>query len=172
MPYSNGSLRPWAASVLGSLNIKSVVDVGSGAGDNLNFFKSIFPGAHWTAIEVWQPYVTKFDLYTRYDAVIEADARTLEPWPKSDLCIFGDVLEHMTKPEAIELWQKAVQVSKNLLISIPIIHYPQGAEFGNPFEEHKHHWTVGEVLSSFEGITDYSAGDVVGAFIVRDADGS
>jgi hypothetical protein len=34
------------------------------------------------------------------------------------------------------MWQEASRIAHWGLISVPIIHYPQGAEYGNPYEVH------------------------------------
>lgn len=141
-----------------------VVDVGAGAGLYVDFLRPFLPTSHWTGIEVWEPYVSEFNLRGKYDELIIGDARELTPLPQADLYILGDVLEHMLKSEALELWQRAREVSRFVAASLPIVHYPQGAEHGNPYEEHLYHYSVNEFNIDFPGITDSAYGEVVGAF--------
>jgi len=55
--------------------------------------------------------------------------------------------------------------ARHALIAIPIIHFPQGEEYGNPFERHvKDDWTHQEVLDTFPYITEYTVGQVTGAY--------
>jgi hypothetical protein len=62
--------------------------------------RAAFPGAYWTAIEIWEPYVEAFGLTQKYDKVIVHDVRRMEKLPDADLYIFGDVPEHMPPDEA------------------------------------------------------------------------
>lgn len=171
MPYSDRSLRPWIASRLRDLGVMtdSVVDVGAGAGTARGFYGRLFPGARWTAIEVWEPYVTEFRLEDRYDRVIAADVRHIE-FPAAGLVLFGDVLEHMPADDAVRVWDRARAVSSWLVIGVPVLDYPQGEVCGNPYEAHQHQWTTESVLASFAGITDHAGplpGSTVGAFIAQ-----
>lgn len=169
MPYSDGSLRPWILNRI--LRVRAndalpfqVVDVGAGAGLNLDFIKPFIPRSHWTAVEIWEPYVAEFGLEEKYDKVVVADAREHSALPPADLFILGDVLEHMKPDEAIELWQACRRIGSWVVASVPIVHWPQGAEHGNPYEEHVYHWGADEFFSAFPGITDLATSDLVGGF--------
>lgn len=172
MPYSDGTLRPWIAEHLAGKPVMSVADVGAGAGTARDFYD--FPGARWTAIEIWPAYVTRFGLRERYDEVIVTDVRELDPLPEADLYLFGDVLEHMPEADALALWGRARKAARWLVISLPVLPYPQGPEFGNPHEEHVAQWTFASVLDSFAGIRsaagprpDLAPGTTVGAFVAE-----
>ena len=79
----------------------------------------------------------------------------------------------MTKEEAIELWDKVSKTARYAIISIPIIHYPQGHEHGNPYEEHvKDDWSSEEVLETFSNIKEYKEFDITGVYIARFKDES
>jgi hypothetical protein len=108
--------------------------------------------AEWIAIEAWQPYIDKFDLTNKYSQVVNQDARKLD-WNQLgqfDVAIAGDVLEHMTKDEAVTLVEQVLAHCKTLIISIPIIHMPQDEIEGNPFEVHvKDNWSHDEVMSTW-----------------------
>jgi hypothetical protein len=171
VPFSDSSLRPWTLEALSSRinrkKIETVVDVGAGGGANLEFYWPWMPQSKWTAIEAWEPYVGRFELNERYAACIVDDVRRIE-LPPADLYIFGDVLEHMSKKEAVRLWNRARAVSKVQILNIPIVHYHQGALHGNPFEVHHAQWNADEILSRLPGIVDFYAGPVVGAFIATE----
>ena len=150
---------------------RSVVDVGAGAGTWLDFLKPHLPAARFTAIEAWEPYLSMYGLWERYDEVILADARTTA-LPEADLYVFGDVLEHMPAPDAVALWDKARAVAAWLVINLPVRRYEQGALNGNPHEVHHHHWDTASVLESFGGIISShdgfpETGSVVGAFVAK-----
>src|SRR6185503_14037275 len=87
------------------------------------------------AVEIWRPYIRRYDLHRLYRRVLHKDIREHNIFAY-DLVIFGDVLEHMTRLEALACWLKARQQARYVMMSVPIIHYPQGASHGNPYEEH------------------------------------
>ena len=130
MPFSSNSGKQFIASL--NLKADKVLDVGAGSGtyrELLNF------GTHWTALEIWEPYVHQYKLAQKYDEVILADARSFEFANKYDLCILGDVLEHMTEDEAKTVLSRARKACQTVIVSIPLGHYPQGEYEGNPYEE-------------------------------------
>ena len=145
--------------------IKTILDVGAGEGTYANLLKDV--DVEINALEVWLPYIGKYDLLSKYKSVQIADARQWTNW-NYDLIIFGDILEHMTKDEAVAIWKQASQEAKYAIISIPIIHYPQGHEHGNPYEEHiKNDWTTEEVLETFSNIIKYDEYGTVGVFYAK-----
>lgn len=178
MPYSDGTLRPWVLQQirLRCGDVGRVVDVGAGAGQLLEFFKPELPGSKWTAIEIWQPYVHRFELATRYDMVITGDARMM-PLPPADVYYFGDVLEHMPRDDAVALWNRARKSARWLVISLPVRRFEQGTVYGNPHEAHLVHWDMDSVREAFPGIVaqsdvrpdlpPYFGDTVAGAFIAR-----
>lgn len=170
MPFSVSSLRPWTLNCLSDLidieQIRTVVDVGAGGGANLEFYRPWMPQSEWTCIEAWEPYVERFELNVRYAECIVSDVRNME-LPKADLYIFGDVLEHMTKEQARQVWGRARMAAKVLIINMPVVHYEQDALHGNPFEVHQAHWSSEEILAVLPGIVDYETGPVVGAFVAK-----
>ena len=134
--------------------INSIIDIGAGSGTYINLVKgaNVCVNTNWVAVEAWEEYINKFDLRSKYNTVIHQDVRTLD-WDKLgnfDLAIAGDVLEHMTKPEAIALVDKILAHCKTLIISIPIVHMPQDELEGNPFEVHvKDDWSHNEVIATW-----------------------
>ena len=101
MPFSSNSGKNYITSL--NLQGKKIVDIGAGSGT----YRKLFPnlGTHWTAVEIWQPYVEKYGLADLYDQVICQDARELD-YSSFDIAFVGDVLEHMTSDEAKELLHK------------------------------------------------------------------
>ena len=55
-----------------------MLDIGCGSGT----YAKMFPDAHWTGVEVWEPYVEEFNLKDLYQQLILSDARELERWRK------------------------------------------------------------------------------------------
>lgn len=157
MPFSSGIGKEETAKwfIENQQNIKRILDIGCGAGAYAKIIKNqkkICQSAEWVAIEAWEPYVSKFELDKLYDRILLADARTID-WLEMgsfDVAIAGDVLEHMTKDDAVALVDKALDHAKTLIVSIPIWEYPQGAAHGNPFEVHvKEDWSHEEVRSTW-----------------------
>lgn len=171
MPYSVGEGRQYVSEWLNEARLERVIDIGPGAGAWRDALGPAHPEARWTAVEVWGPYVETFGLTTRYDTVIVADARYLD-WAKLerfDLAVLGDVLEHMPSEDALSLLRAALAASALAVVSVPIIHYPQGAEMGNPYEAHLAHYTpeTARALLSLAGaIVGESIGQIVGTYIL------
>jgi hypothetical protein len=117
--------------------ISSVLDIGAGSGTYSDLLKPYVEVID--AVEVWEPYIQQFRLEDKYGIIHRQDVRDLhiDHWDGYDLVIFGDVLEHMSKEDSLNLWGGLEICAVDYgLISIPIVHYPQGAEFGNPYEVH------------------------------------
>lgn len=153
-----GSIRQGKGSIVEWLKNESatkILDIGAGHGTYYNLFVNefnLFKDAHWIAVEAWQPNVDEHKLGERYSTVLVEDARTVN-WSELrhiDITFMGDVLEHMSKEDAVVLVDKVMQASRIGVISIPVKHWPQGAEGGNPFEIHvKDDWTHTEVVETF-----------------------
>lgn len=172
VPYSDGTLRPWVAAQLAAAGVvpRTVVDVGAGAGEGRDFYAPLWPGASWTAIEVYAPYVPAFGLARAYDLVIVEDVRAVDPLPAADLYLFGDVLEHLPAADAVQVWDRARAVASWLVIGIPVGEYEQGPAYGNRHEAHLASWDVPGVLAAFTGITSHAGplpGGRVAAFVAR-----
>lgn len=146
-----------------------VLDVGTGQGtyaDILRGAVSVIDG-----IEVWEPYYNEYNLDNKYNRMWRMDARLALPkiiTDRYDLVIFGDILEHMTEEEALTCWSEASRISTWGLISVPIIHYPQGAEGGNPYEVHvQDHLTPEHVREVYGPFDDEAVYNITGTFIKR-----
>jgi 2-polyprenyl-3-methyl-5-hydroxy-6-metoxy-1,4-benzoquinol methylase len=136
-------------------HIKSVVDIGAGSGTYIKLIKEdakCCVTAKWIGIEAWNPYIDKFYLKDRYDQIINQDVRQLD-WAtlNPSVVIAGDVLEHMSKQDAIKLVERILKPNTTIIISIPIRHMPQDAINGNPFEVHvKDDWSHQEVMHTWQ----------------------
>ena len=135
-------------------DFKTVLDIGAGVGTYSLMGR--MPSQHWTALEVFEPYVEMFNLENKYNEVIVEDARTHE-YKDYDLIIAADMIEHMEKEDAKTLIKKLIEHSKTLLICFPVIHHDQhaGAE-GNDFETHVDHWDV-EEMDDFLADNDFTS---------------
>ena len=180
MPHSDGQGKDVALAWFEKIAPRTVVDIGAGAGTYAKLMRDtperIVTGAgelaqrvwrdQWTAIEGWAPYVDDFGLNDLYDEVIVSDARRLN-WLsyRADLVIAGDVLEHMERDDARRLIKRIKQGAHNLIVSIPVLHLPQGAVNGNPYERHIDHWSAASMANELgDGLVDSWVGDVLGYF--------
>lgn len=165
MPHSDFSNKPWMSRQIERIAPASVLDVGPGSGTYGRIVRDVAPGARLVGVEAWEPYIDEFALRDVYDEILVQDARELDDW-SYDLVIFGDVLEHMSEADASLLWAKAASGRGRVLMSIPIIHYPQCAEHGNPYEVHVvEDWSHERVLNVFPGIVDFEVFAVTGAYL-------
>ncbi|MFF4292090.1 class I SAM-dependent methyltransferase [Streptomyces vinaceus] len=147
MPYSDGEGKDAALAWYEEIQPQTVIDVGAGSGTYAEAVRARSPWkGRWTAVEVWEPYVSRFGLDGLYDAVVVADACQLDEWfYRADLVIAGDVLEHMPRADAIGLLDRIRAHAVNLIVSVPVLHLEQGAVYGNPYEAHVDHWTADEM---------------------------
>ena len=175
MPYSyregKGFIKKWLGKR--ATDVKNVLDLGVGSGTYHTFYTKKYPllnHATWTGVEVWEPYIERFDLKSKYSQIINQDIRTIEysTLGNFDITFAGDILEHMTKDEAISLVEKILKISKVMIISIPIIHFPQEEFEGNPFEAHiKDDWSHQEMIDTFPQIESFAEGEKIGVYILR-----
>lgn len=164
MGTSHPETKPWILEKILKSDISTILDVGAGSGTYADYFMDNHCYFQMTAIEVWKPYIEEFDLHEKYYKVYQADVRDHKDF-NYDLVIFGDILEHMTKEEALRVWDLVSKQAKYAVIAIPIIHYHQPAINDNPYEEHiKEDWSDEEVLDSFSHIKDHWLGEITGAY--------
>lgn len=147
MPHSSHENKSLVQSWYRTNKPNTVVDIGPGAGTYAQLLRPIHKG-RWTAIEAWAPYVNEFSLNNLYDNVVISDVRYVDlnkVHEAPDLVIAGDVIEHLDHKEAVELISRLKTWSKNVIVSVPIIHWEQGSYEGNWFETHKYHWSFEEM---------------------------
>lgn len=166
-----GSVRENDADVIAFVadnGIKRVLDVGAGGGTYSDLLRGYVEQID--AVEIWRPYIDEFKITDKYSNVYEIDARDMSSadFNGYDLIIFGDVMEHMSEQDSLTVWRESGRMAAWGLISVPIIHYPQGAEFGNPYEvhvqEHLHPERVRELFGPFDYEWVYS---ITGTFVRR-----
>lgn len=156
MPSSSPRGKFWTQQQLKRIAKQTVIDraldIGAGQGTYRDLCNNIVDNCHWTAVEVWPDYVQRYDLNAKYHEVIVQDARTVDytNLPHQNIVFAGDVLEHMTKPEAQALVDQVLMSHDCLVISIPIVYMPQDEFEGNPFEIHvKPDWSHQEVVTTW-----------------------
>jgi hypothetical protein len=170
MPYSSHEGKDLVKDFFKYHKYMTMLDIGPGAGTYADLLKDNV--SYGTAIEVFSPYVEQFNLRDKYREVILCDVRYLDwntiMWP--DVTILGDVLEHMHYDEAKAVLANAVSKSCYVVVSLPIIEYPQGAEMGNIHEEHVEEYNSKrvheELLRGCVILKEYE-GEVTGTYIIE-----
>lgn len=135
---AGGSVRENNADVQAFVvehDIKTALDVGPGYGTYHRMLGDLIPTMD--AVEAWEKYIRRHRLRARYRMVHHCDIRDYTAGFDYDLIIFGDILEHLSRDDAMTVWARAAEQARYGLISVPTVHYPQGAIGGNPFEIHK-----------------------------------
>lgn len=152
MPFSSNSGKKFIKKIVANLKHDRMLDVGCGSGT----YPKLFPEAQWDGIEVWKPYIQKYNLKELYITLYNEDVRTWRPNIRYDIAIAGDILEHMTPEEAKNVLEKLKRCADTVIVSIPIGHYPQDEYQGNPYEKHvKDDWSDKDVKSML-GHPDWS----------------
>jgi trans-aconitate methyltransferase len=171
MPLSDHSHRPWLLARLQEQcdlsKIKTVVDIGAGLGGYREFLQPFTTVAKWTAIEIYEPYVDRFLLRYRYAEVIVGDVRKIDPLPEADIYILGDVVEHMPRQDAYDLWERSLASCWRAVLALPIIHYPQGELEGNPYEAHLETWSDEQVWQELGGCINGHVNTFTGTYLAK-----
>ena len=166
MPTSDPEGRDWAVERIAQTQAPIIIDLGAGEGTYSDLARGWRPDAWWVGVEIWQPYVARFDLWRKYDAVLIRDARHID-FPQTPFVLLaGDVLEHMYRCDALDILYRAQEHAEAIMVSVPVVPYPQHSHDNNPFEEHLDQWSFAamwDVLSS-DGVVHGLRGDVVGRF--------
>jgi len=161
--------KEWTMAFVSFLSheIDDVLDIGPGQGTYYHLLNNILKDCEWTGVEAFEPYIENFNLKSFYNYIYHQDIREFQPTRSYDLVIAGDVLEHMTKEEALAVVAKFKPFCKFFLISIPIIHWPQEAINDNPFEVHvKDDWSHEEILNTFDNIVQGFVGSHIGVYVL------
>lgn len=167
MPYSDPDNKATVAAWLDEIAPVSVLDVGPGAGVYGEISRRVPSVQIVNAVEAWEPYIDQFNLTGIYDKVTVGDIRDHDNF-EYDVVIFGDILEHMSADDALAVYSKALQSAKWVVFSIPIIHLPQDAYGGNPFEVHvEEDWSHEKILDWFPGIVKSETFRVTGVYLAH-----
>ena len=162
MPFSSDYGKAHIKRIVNRIKPKTALDIGCGVGT----YAKLFPHLEWTGVEIWKPYIEKYDLETLYPTLHNLDAREWDSDQHYDVAFLGDVLEHMTSAEARFLFEKMKKCSETVIISIPIGYLPQDEWEGNPYERHvTDNWTVDEFHSVFGESQWHVVEGFIGVFV-------
>jgi len=174
MPFSSADGKQWIKKIISRMPHATILDVGAGTGT----YRDMFPDAEMTAVEIWESYVERYKLKERYQSVYCSDVRD---WVRDnsslasfDVAILGDILEHMSIDDAVVLYTRIRLIADTVVLSIPIVHYPQGDEVIHADGTHEHNpheihvtedWSTDKVHAEF-GQSDFHVEDgIIGVYI-------
>lgn len=110
----------------------TVLDVGCGQGDYYEMLKDHFKRID--AVEIWEPYIHEYKLKEKYSNLFHVNIMDFE-FEYYDVIIMGDILEHLSREDAVTLLNRISNKCKQLLVVVPY-YLPQETVFGNVYERH------------------------------------
>lgn len=145
-------------------NPQRILDVGAGYGKHgvlLREYLDPTPTVH--GVEAWEPYVKAHRLEGIYDHLYTRDVLTFSAADllTYDLIVMGDVIEHIEKPDALDLLARAPGAW--FVIATPVVHFHTDPDLP-PTERHVSHWTAADFEQT--GRLDHVE-ERYGALIVR-----
>jgi hypothetical protein len=132
-PLYKDSVRNW---ILNNFSYETrILDIGAGCGTYSDLIRGY--GYKLDAVEIWEPYITKYDLKNKYSWVYERNVmnmpfNVLEAY---DFYILGDVLEHLSVDDAQWLLSFLRLKGKKFLVAVPYQMFQDEYE-GNKYETH------------------------------------
>jgi hypothetical protein len=110
--------------------VTRVIDVGPGEGT----YAQLLPEFKLDCVEVYEPYVERFNLKSRYNEVFIKNVKDFD-FTGYDLAILGDVLEHLSVPDAFLVLAKLAMLRMGGVVQVPFL-LEQGSWEGNDYEAH------------------------------------
>lgn len=152
-------IEDWLLHVGKYLQFKRFLDIGCGAGWYGKIIREVFgPGVTLEGIDIFPEYVSRFELSKVYSTVFIADIVASCGDVKSDydLITAGDVLEHLTKQDAIKVVNTLRKRCKFMWCALPIkmgrswstgYLQPDHEYVENPANKHLHDWEGDELIA-------------------------
>ena len=146
-----------------------VLDIGVGSGYYGTVAKALNPDCTTYGVDIFAPNLEQKRVKEAYDKVYVSDLTIFDfrvlphpPW----LVIAADVLEHVSKADAVMFMSKVRGLYDWAVVTMPIVDYPQGPMYGNKHETHRHQWKVDEIQSDL-GLTLVEDCGICGLFEFR-----
>jgi len=132
-PLYKDSVRNWILQNI-PLDAK-ILDIGAGCGTYYDLLGGY--GYKIDAVEIWKPYIDKYELKKKYGAVYHKNILAIDfvILDTYDFFILGDVLEHLTAEEGQLLMLFFKQHNKKYIVAVPY-QMEQGEYEGNTHETH------------------------------------
>jgi hypothetical protein len=149
MPISSDSNKKPVMDLLKRFRSKYILELGVGYGHFGPKIRIEIPGSYLVGIEIFKPYFEKIPTVC-YKELYNEDIRN---FPYEDLCnrvpiqavMLIDVLEHLNREDGEKLLKRLEDLIQVIIVSVPIIDYPQDSFMGNEWEEHKTQWKIEEL---------------------------
>jgi len=147
-----------------------ILDIGVGSGTYSDRYSTTWlprTKFEWEGVEIWEPYIEKYQLKNKYDKLHVADAlEVLNDYAiRFDIAFVGDVIEHMDFNRAVQFLNSLGKIASVVIISVPLGYYPQDEYDGNPYEKHLKYWEHLEVLANFPNVISWSIQGEIGVYI-------
>ena len=152
MPFSADVFNGLIESHIKKINPQSILDVGAGAGKYGKILKSIYPECKIDAVEPTQKYIDDYNLNDVYSNVYCKTIREFaisNPTNRYNAVIFGDVLEHFFRSEAIDYIDYFLYRSDWVFALWPTF-MPQDDAMGNSYEIHKSNFNLIDLSTKFD----------------------
>jgi hypothetical protein len=151
MPFSANVFDSTLVDHLRKIQPIKVLDVGAGAGKNSHLVRQAC-SASAEAIEPTESYIADYDLRQLYDKVYEISVQDFcltNPSNRYSAVIFGDVLEHLFRSEAIDYIDYFLYRSDWVFVIWPTF-MPQDDYENNSYEIHKSNFNLIDLSQKFD----------------------
>jgi hypothetical protein len=145
--FGKNEIINFICKVLPDPNIK-ILDVGPGRG----IYNNLLKGKGYyeiDAVEVYRPYIEKFNLPKMYSNVFNENIVNFK-YDYYDLIIFGDVLEHLNVKDAKRVISFAQNHSKLIIVSVPFCDYQIGQQLDGSGDHRQSDLTRDVFLKRFD----------------------
>jgi len=152
MPFSTDIFNGLIENHIKKINPQSILDVGAGAGKYGKLIKSILPSANVEGIEPTLQYLVDYklnDTYNKIHSTTIKDFANKNPRNRYNIVIFGDVLEHFFRSEAIDYIDYFLYRSDWVFVLWPTF-MPQDDAMDNSYEIHKSNFNLIDLSTKFD----------------------
>jgi hypothetical protein len=122
-----------------------ILDIGPGCGTYSDLLSPL--GFKLDGLEIYEPYITQFDLRSKYNSLHLGDIMDFDFY-MYDYLIMGDILEHLTISNAQIVLSKIKSYKIKTLVAVPY-EYEQGEWGGNIYEAHLQPELTPELMKSY-----------------------
>ncbi|MBX7246943.1 MAG: class I SAM-dependent methyltransferase [Candidatus Sumerlaeaceae bacterium] len=153
--FEQGSEMPERlTAAFGELSQLTALNLGAGWGESYMGRQTLsLPWKRLISVEAFEPYIEKLAVQPCRAASHEIVHSRIEDYiadqsaPVADVALLIDVIEHFSKPAALQILARLGKVvSKGIVIFLPIGHFEQDEYDGNEMQRHLSEWS-GEELA-------------------------
>ena len=120
---------------------ETVLDLGCGPDSPIQYISNI---KHSVGVETWKPYLDLSKNKKIHNVYMDKKLQELDFKDKSfDVVLLIDVLEHLSKKDALDILEKASKwAKKKIIVTTPNGFLVQPSLDGNPYQKHLSGWDV------------------------------